>query len=248
MEGYPLALRVALSQLLGCIFLAAGVLGGPADTLPRALAVGVFAGCAASATAGYRFPGWPWFSAGLASCLAGILRDRWSDTQWSSPLAWAIGAVLAFVLVWPLAQAFLIYTFQVETQDYEPPWGDALPGSQVLRGVVSLALAAALTALALLGLGASVRWFLGPSAMVIGAWLTMAFSLQRPEWPLLGALLGLIAVGLGAPRPLALPVLMCNDPHWLVGQLLCWLCLGYWLSLSARVSKPISLTVPSRSA
>lgn len=244
MEGYPLALRAMLSQLVGCLFLAVGVLWGPVDSLPRALAVGVFAGCAASGLAGFRFPGWPWFSAGLGCSLAGLLRDRWSASDWSLPLVWTLGLTLAYVLVWPLAQAFLIYTFQVETQDYEPPWGQAGAGNPLLRGVVGLALAAALSALVLLGLGPSARWFLGPASLVLGSWLTTAFSLHRPEWLLCGTLAGLLSLSLAAPVSVARPALMCNDPYWLVGQSICWLCLGYWLSLT-RLTQ---LTASSRAA
>src|SRR5687768_1293187 len=121
MQQYPLSARIALSQLAGCALLATGVLLGPVDTLPRALVVGACAGVAASALAGFRFPGWPWFSAGLACSLTGLLRQQWDINQWALQLLLGVCCVLAYVLVWPLAQALLAHVFHVDTQEYVDP-------------------------------------------------------------------------------------------------------------------------------
>jgi hypothetical protein len=237
MDVYPLGPRVTFSQIAGCGLLAAGVLFGPVDTIPRALVVGACAGCAASALAGMRFPGWAWFSAGLACSAAGLLRQQWGLEQWALQLLLCCCCVLAYTTVWPVAQATLMYVFNVEMQDYHEPYAEAEEEpalSWLLRGLYVTLLASLGTTIGLLLLGPASQWFGGPAWLLLSFWLGSAFTGLRPEWLLGGVLFGLcLLLGLAGLNlaPLVLPCLLVNDSYWLVGQALAWSTLGHWLSL-----------------
>lgn len=237
MDAYPLVWRVALAQLVGCLLLCVGVLYGPVDSFPRALVVGACAGCAASALAGFRFPGWPWFSAGLACSLAGMLRQHWGMDLWPAHLLWSCAAILGYVLVWPLAQAFLIQVFQVEPQVYEDPLHLFIGGVKMpalLRGSLTLFFSCANTAVLLLLLGTSAFWFASPAWFALAFWLTQAYPGSRPEWQLVGVAFGfglLLTLAQGGLDTLVAPALAKSDSFWLLGQALVWTTMGYWANL-----------------
>ena len=222
---------------MGCLFLCIGVLLGPVDNLPRALAVGACAGCAASALAAFRYPGWPWFCAGLACSLTGLLRQHFHMDDWLLQWLWSVSTVLAFVLVWPVSQATLIHVFHVETQDYVPPFADWEPSRtpRLIRGLAATLLSALATPLLLVLLGSGCQWLAGPCWLLLALWVSHAFPGLRPEWQLLGSLLGLAALaGLGVHavlKELVQPCLLFQDSFWLTGQALSWTALGYWGSL-----------------
>lgn len=229
MHRYPLGLRVWLAQILGSLLLCAGVLFGPADNLARALAVGACASSLASATAGFRYPGWPWFSAGLACSLAGLLRQHYQLDDWPWQLSLATAALVSYVVVWPIAQGTLIHVFNVETQDYESPPGSSQ--SSFLGGLNVALYSAIATPVLLLLLGASASWFAGVGWLFLAIWLTHAYPGTRPEWNLLGNLSGLALLSnlSGTPLlPIAQPCLLTLDSFWLVGQTAAWTSLGVW--------------------
>ncbi|MBN9418138.1 MAG: hypothetical protein J0I12_22000 [Candidatus Eremiobacteraeota bacterium] len=229
MHRYPLGLRVWLAQVLGSLLLCAGVLFGPADNLARALAVGACASSLASATAGFRYPGWPWFSAGLACSLAGLLRQHYQLDDWPWQLSLATSSLVAYVVVWPIAQGTLIHVFNVETQDYESPPGSSQ--SSFLSGLNVTLYSAIATPVLMLLLGTSAFWFAGLGWLFLAIWLTHAYPGTRPEWNLLGNLSGLALLSnlSGTPLlPLAQPCLLTLDSFWLVGQTAVWTSLGVW--------------------
>lgn len=235
MDQYPLSWRVALSQVLGSLIFCLGVLAGPADSIPRALAAGAFAGTAASALAGFRFPGWPWFSVGLASCLAGSLRQHWGLSDWPLHMLWSLSAMLGWVLIWPLAQAFLIQVFGVETQAYENAW-EGWPGSRLpplLRGALSLLLSCLGTTVLLLLLGPAAGWLAAVAWWALAIWITHGCAGSRPEWQLVGAFFGvgllLLLPSWGLDSPVQRILGPC-DPYWLLGQACLAIPLGYWVS------------------
>jgi hypothetical protein len=223
--------------MASCLFLCVGILLGPVDSLPRALAVGACAGSAASALASFRYPGWPWFCAGLGCAWSGLLRQHFWLDDWLLQWLWSVATMLAFVLVWPLSQATLVHVFHVETQDYDPPFADWEPSRTpaLLRGLATSLLSALATSLLLVGLGSSCQWMAGPSWLFLAVWLSHAFPGLRPEWQLLGTLLGLAATaGLGAHpglKEMVQPCLLFQDSFWLCGQAASWTALGYWCSL-----------------
>ena len=237
MAQIPLGIRVALAQLAGCLLLCVGVLLGPVDDLPRALVVGLCAGSTASALAGFRYPGWPWFSAGLACALTGVLRQHLRADDWLLQWLWSSTSLMAFVVIWPVSQAFLIHVFHVETQEYEDPFADSEPssGARPLRGLACSILSATATMLMLLLLGASSPWMAGPAWYLLAVWLSHAFPALRPEWQLMGILLGLaLLAGLGSHpelKSLARPCLLIQDSFWLCGLGVVSTTLGYWCSL-----------------
>jgi len=251
MDSYPLAWRVVLAQLMGCLLLCLGVLYGPVDSFPRALVVGACAGCVASALAGFRFPGWPWFSAGLACSLAGLLRQHWGMELWPLHLLWSCAAVLAYVLVWPLAQAFLIQVFQVETQLYEDPLLPLKGAGKVpalLRGSLTLFFSCANTAVMLLLLGTSAFWFASPGWFCLAFWLTHAYAGSRPEWQLVGVAFGfglLLTMAQGGLDDWVAPALAKSDSFWMLGQGLVWTTLGYWASLCYQQSLFVQVDTPA---
>lgn len=229
MHRYSLSLRVWLAQILGSALLCAGVLLGPADNPARALAVGACASSLASALAGFRYPGWPWFSAGLACSLAGLLRQHFQLDDWPWQLALAASALVAYVIFWPIAQGTLIHVFNVETQEYEQP-----PESQhggFLGGLNVTLYSAIATPVILLALGAASQWFAGLAWCFLAVWLAHAYPGTRPEWHVLGNLCGLALLSnLGATplQPMAKPCLLTLDSFWLVGQTAAWTSLGVW--------------------
>lgn len=236
MDRYPLGWRLILAQLAGCLLLCAGVIWGPVDNLPRAFGVGLCAGTAAGALAGFRFPGAPWFSAGLACSLAGLMRSRPCHEDWDLMLLWSAASALAYVLIWPVSQATLIHVFQVDTQDYFRPYANSELSwwQRLLRGLTVVCLGALGGALALVALGTSAQWFCAAAWFGLAFWLTCAFPGLRPEWQMIGAFLGLTLLGtlLSFPvRPVVLPCLLLNDSYWLAGQALSATALGYWMGL-----------------
>ncbi|MFN8609375.1 MAG: hypothetical protein U0931_17685 [Vulcanimicrobiota bacterium] len=229
MHRYPLSLRVWLAQILGSLLLCAGVLFGPADNPARALAVGACASSLASALAGFRYPGWPWFSAGLACSLAGLLRQHYQLDDWPWQLSLATSTLVAYVIFWPIAQGTLIHVFNVETQDYELQTESSQGG---FLGGLNVALYSAIaTPVMLLALGSASHWLAGLAWLFLALWLAHAYPGTRPEWHLLGNLSGLALLSnlAGTPLlPMARPCLLTLDSFWLVGQTGAWTSLGVW--------------------
>lgn len=234
MHHYSLGWRVWLAQILGSVLLCAGVLFGPADNLARALVVGACASTLASALAGFRYPGWPWFSAGLACSLAGLMRQHFQIDDWPWQVSLATASLIAYVLIWPVSQATLVHVFNVETQEYETP--PASSQSTFLGGLSCTLYSAMATPVLLLLVGSSAQWFAGPGWLFLAIWLAHAYPGTRPEWQLLGNLSGIalfsnLATAFdGSLLPLARPCLLTVDSFWLVGQAATWTSLGVWCS------------------